>query len=552
MNRKTIFQYALEQGNSFIEKQNMDIQNYASVQKQTLQNILLENSMSEYGKLYDFSSIKDTLDYATQVPISTYRVYRPYIQRMIDTGEQNVLFSETLSCWATTSATSGNIKYIPQTQKMSSFYIQNYVLRGLALANKEYKRKTGLDLENGYVLMLMGNPLRQVGTKNIPVTSIGSTCIISTESNLQKVCIPPLDTLTKDRSFTTDIRYLYLRYGLVKKEVVYICSIYDDYFLGVIRYLEKNWEMLCEEIETGKHQFGQEVESSLLESNPERAKELRKILKNGIQKDTLSLIWPNLQVVSAASKIGTFVNNSGIQQYLSNIAYDASPYGATESMMGIAPEFNDTRIQLLPNVCYYEFIPEKETELENPTTLTMEELVDGQVYEIVITTQAGLYRYRIGDLLRVVGRKYNCPLFRFEGRKGIGIDLASEKSPESVLRNALIVAAVKSRLSLSAYSMYGTGERYDNNGSSTLHYVVQFETKKELSETELSSFAQEIDHQISSIIKSYESARNSGLIQPLQVQQLPKGTFEKYESIARANSINPQQYKRPFIMKIEE
>ncbi|MDO4467549.1 MAG: GH3 auxin-responsive promoter family protein [Bacillota bacterium] len=349
------------------------------------------------------------------------------------------------------------------------------------------------------------------------------------------------------------MRYLYLRFALVCEDIVHAVSMYDDYILGVVRYLEQNWQMLCDEIEQGTYQFTpiDASDSEWLAPNPKRAQVLREILKDGLKPDSIHRIWPLLQLVSGASKIGTFVQYENLEHYLEGIERDNSPYGATEAMMGIAPGINDKRIVLLPHICFFEFIPLSQVDEEHPQTLTMSELSDGETYELVITTQAGLYRYRIGDLLKVVGRKEGCPLFQFEGRKGIGIDLTSEKSPESALRNALIVAALRSKVSLKASCMYGEGERFREDGTSTLRYVVQFEAKKELSEEELEDFAKEIDKQICNVIKTYAEVRKNNVIQPLKVEQVPIGSFSTFEEKARKMSSNPLQYKRPFIMKLE-
>lgn len=552
---------SVQTGYISLEKLNKAETDYVDLQNQTLMEILRNNSATKYGLKYHFSDIQDQDQYKEMLPLTTYRVYKPYVQQLFE-GKRNLLCSEELTGFAATSATSGSKKYIPQNRSVKNLFQIDYGLRAFALADQESLRVLGQPLGDGYALMLIGNPVEfaddPTSSKKLAISSIGASCLQFFDDNVKDILIPPVKLLTELASSVEDINYLYLRFALPCRDILYASSIYDDYVMGILRYLEKNWCLLCREIEEGTHRFGNlnlDLEgiaeyTSFLQADPDRSKELREIMKDGLKEDTLHRIWPKLMVFSAAAKRGTFVEDTGLTKYLNGIAYDNSPYGATESLFGVAAGLNDPRIQLIPDACYFEFIPYKETTEENPRTLRMEEVKDGEVYELVITTRAGLYRYRIGDLLKVTGRRGDCPLFTFQGRRGIGIDLASEKAPEEALHNALTVAAVKCRISVNACCMYGEGSRFNGDTGSSLRYVVQFETKKEMDASEKEAFAREIDRQIGSIVKSYAAARKSGLLLPLIIQQLPSGSFNAYEDRMRAMSPNPSQYKRPFIMKL--
>lgn len=552
---------SVKTGYTVLEKLNKAEKDYADFQQNTLLEILKANSSTEYGLKYRFSDIENPNHYREMVPLTTYRVYKPYVQQLLE-GKQNLLCSERLTGFASTSATSGNQKYIPQNLSVKNLYQVDYAFRAFALADQQSLQLRGEHLGDGYALILIGSPVQfleeQQSASKLALSSIGATSLQFVDEGVKNFLIPPVKLLTELASTVENMNYLYLRFSLACRDILYAASIYDDYCLGLFRYLEKNWSLLCDEIEEGTHRFGNldlEMEGiaeykSFLQADPDRAEELRDILKDGLQEDTLHRIWPKLTVFSAAAKKGTFVEDTGLTKYLKDIAYDNSPYGATESLFGVAAGLNDPRIQLIPDACYFEFIPYEKAAKENPATLRMDQVVDGEVYELVVTTRAGLYRYRIGDLLKVTGRKGDCPLFTFQGRRGIGIDLASEKAPEEALRNALTVAAVKCRVSINACCMYGEGNRFNDDTGSSLRYVVQFETKKELTDSEKEAFAREIDHQIGNIVKSYQAARQSGLLLPLRIQQLPSGSFQSYEDKMRALSLNPSQYKRPFIMKL--
>ena len=62
-------------------------------------------------------------------------------------------------------------------------------------------------------------------------------------------------------------------------------------------------------------------------------------------------------------------------------------------------------------MCLYQF-----SEEENPKTLFIDEIEVGKRYEIVITTVSGFYRYRMGDVIEVVGFHENCPVIQVKYR----------------------------------------------------------------------------------------------------------------------------------------
>ena len=85
---------------------------------------------------------------------------------------------------------------------------------------------------------------------------------------------------------------------------------------------------------------------------------------------------------------------------------------------------------------HFEFLPVSELDAPRPRCVHMSELRDGESYEIVISNHAGLYRYRLGDVVRIVGFEGKTPVFEFEYRRGNVLDLVGEKTTEQHLRNA--------------------------------------------------------------------------------------------------------------------
>ena len=66
-----------------------------------------------------------------------------------------------------------------------------------------------------------------------------------------------------------------------------------------------------------------------------------------------------------------------------------------------------------------------------------EEVAVGGLYELVVTTLSGLYRYRIGDVVRVVRFHSSCPVIEFRYRQGQILNMRSEKTTETMMYEAL-------------------------------------------------------------------------------------------------------------------
>jgi len=86
---------------------------------------------------------------------------------------------------------------------------------------------------------------------------------------------------------------------------------------------------------------------------------------------------------------------------------------------------------------FYEFIPEEEMEKENPKTVLAGEVEAGKQYGIVITTSSGLYRYNIGDVVRVEGFWEHAPVVTFLNKGQHTSSLTGEKLTERQVVEAL-------------------------------------------------------------------------------------------------------------------
>ena len=111
-------------------------------------------------------------------------------------------------------------------------------------------------------------------------------------------------------------------------------------------------------------------------------------------------------------------------------------------------------MQLLTDSCFYEFIPADEAGDENCRVLTLDQLEEGEKYEVLITTRAGLYRYHLKDVIEVRGFRGRCPLISFVYRKGQMFNIAGEKFSEEDARNTVEMLEKQHGITLDHWLFY--------------------------------------------------------------------------------------------------
>jgi hypothetical protein len=161
-----------------------------------------------------------------------------------------------------------------------------------------------------------------------------------------------------------------------------------------------------------------------------RVAQVSRILRSNVSMPAkLSQLWPQLELIScwADAAAGTYIN--GIRQYFPKVTIQPKGLMSTEACVSF-PLVGHGGAALSLRSHFFEFIPEHDSPNMESTRLA-HQLDVGQVYEVVVTTGGGLYRYQTRDVVEVVGHLNECPLLRFAGRADRISDLVGEKLSES-------------------------------------------------------------------------------------------------------------------------
>ena len=108
--------------------------NYLS--RELLMRTVRDNQDTEYGKLYHFDQIRSIDDYKRLVPFSTYDDYAPFIERMVNKGEKNLITTYPIVQYAETSGSIGVPKKIPVSKQTMEIYTKYTITRVTALADR--------------------------------------------------------------------------------------------------------------------------------------------------------------------------------------------------------------------------------------------------------------------------------------------------------------------------------------------------------------------------------------------------------------------------------
>ena len=505
-------------GHMDVKAMHRNARNGKKVNEKLLFKILRKSENSVYGKEYDFKNIKTIEDYRKKVPLTYYKDYEPYIERMIN-NEENVLVSARIEGYAQSSGSVGKRKFIPLTADDIRIYTKYTVTRMLALADTYHKKHNGRGLKPDRGMY--------TGPAYNDYLPNGLIC-----SNVPDVAgrklgfmYPYFINVPFKRLFSINeinYRYINLRLSLENKNTMFLFSVFFKDVCDYLRYLENNWEVLVDDIEKGKisdlAKASEETKAELLKvirPMPERAAELRKEFEKGFDETIISRIWPNMSVFSGIGT-STFTPFSKLaRKTMAGIPFDFGIYGASEGLFAACDELESAKQLLLTDSCYYEFIPIDDED----KIYSINELEIGKEYEIVITNQAGLYRYRCGDIIKVVDYLSECPYIQFSRRYGQLLNVTGEKTTEEH-----VAAAVK------AISQAANCEVTDwvvcvDMDANPFRYILLIENKEG---KDLSQYDEYADQALNKINARYEYFVKLGKIGKVTIRNLKNGTNKSW------------------------
>jgi hypothetical protein len=354
--------------------------------------------------------------------------------------------------------------------------------------------------------------------------------------------------------------YLHALFALRAPDLGCIEAIYCSHIVSWMGLIERRREELVRDIADGGLSGSLALApderatlTALLPPAPDRARQVARELE-GVPEGRMTRLWPHLRVLSSVVSGAFAVSVPRLRELAGpGPSLYTTCFGATEGMVGInlwgdAPE----RYALALGAVHFEFLPVRELDSARPRAVGIGELEEGQRYEIVITNHAGLYRYRLGDVVRIAGFEGRTPVFEFDHRRGNVVDLVGEKTTEQHFRSAFAQLA---REQLGGEAGLTDFTVWPDIATLPYRYVAYAEVADAAPPSSASRLANRLEALLAVENPSYATlGRVNGRLDPVDLRIVRPGTFEQLVALQRdaVEGVNANQVKVPKLLRSPE
>lgn len=500
-----------------------------------LLNILQSNASTEFGQLHNFASITSVEQYKNSMPITGYDNYDPYIKRMIQKQQDNLLTSYPILHYMESSGTQGTAKYLPLSNPSKEIIH--------TLSKQLFSRIYDLMGDNWtyHKLLLLIVPADKTLNEYADRNSLSTELFIGIfEENMSDFVVSPMLAYEKGR--TVDTQYLHAMFALLDENMCSIFSPFMSFILEFIHYVNINKEMLIQNIEMGiiddSINISKEDRATLLSTikpNKERAAQIREIFE-AYPTSWPKKVWPNLELILSTGS-GSFLEcTEVVRTYVGNeVNILGLGFGASECVFSMPVELNQNDAVLLPHTGFFEFLPLGENDYTK--TLTLDEIEVGKDYEILVTTISGLYRYQMRDAVTVTGTYLNTPKIQFSHRIDQTVNIFGEKTSELVLRKIVYDMASENGLSIHNFSVY------PDTTSAPMRYVFFIEFTDDVLNISAEQMQESMEKKLRGVNFLYDLFASSGKLAPLEIHILQKNSYINYKQHLLNEGKNISQIK---------
>ena len=378
-----------------------------------LYHILSQNSKTEIGLKHRFDRIRSYEAFKRAVPLSEYSFYAPLVQLTTRIGETNIFSAEPPLGYSLTSGTTGPSKLVPYSVRHLGAYMS--AMRDvLASGEPTFALLESLPNDMEYV---DGGKLDSIVGATLSAIRLELVECSYAKRFKHGAVTSPIELLFPDE--VIDPRYPRLLFALLDRDVSQIVAPFTWTLLDTMQFLEKHRDQLADDIEHGeityKRDLPEDIRAQLqgkLSANPERADELRAAFADGFE-GIIRRIWPQCRRIVAAGTGAFSLYTRKLAFYSGDIALNNGYYAASEAMVGRAMGEGSDEYALLTDNAFFEFL---QPGADEPVMAA--DVVPGCSYEVVLTNAAGLYRYRLGDVVRIERFENGVPIFTYAYRLG--------------------------------------------------------------------------------------------------------------------------------------
>jgi hypothetical protein len=455
------------------------MENALSDQESIFKMLMAEGKKTVFGKEHGLGEIKTYEDFKKAVPVRDYEMIKPFIEQ-IKEGKHNILWKGKPIYFAKTSGTTSGVKYIPITKDSIPNHI-NSARNALAC----YMSESGnYSFPSGKLIFLSGSPVLE-RVADIPTGRLSGIVNHHVPQYLRTNQLPSYETnCIEDWETKLD------------KIVAETMQQNMTLISGIPPWMQMYFDCLTEK--SGK---------------------------------TVGELFPNFNVLVHGG-----VNFEPYKQRLfDSIGRKVDTIETFPASEGFFAFQDSQKAEgLLLNTdsgIFFEFVPANEILNENPTRLQLSEIETGVNYALIISSNAGLWAYNIGDTVRFVSKQpYRLVV---TGRIKQFISAFGEHVIAEEVEAAITEAARQKGVHIAEFSV--APYIAATEGQSFHEWWVEFEALPE----DMGGFAEEIDHLLRQKNVYYDDLIRGNILKKLQIVPVRPGGFVDYlKSIGKLGGQN--------------
>jgi len=439
-----------------------------NTQQKVFKKLITRAKHTSFGKDHNFSSINSYEDFKKHVPVRDYEALKPYVDKIIE-GKTDVLWKGKPLYFAKTSGTTSGAKYIPITKASMPYHIK--AARNALLM---YIAETGnADFVNGKLIFLQGSPIIDENN-DIKTGRLSGIVAHYVPKYLQKNRMPSWETNCIDDWET-------------KVDAIVDETLKEDMTLisGIPSWVQMYFEKLTSK--TGK---------------------------------TINEIFPNFNLfVYGGVNYEPYRNR--FEKLIGKKVDSIELFPASEGFFAFQDKQDEIGMLLLLNSgIFYEFIPADEFFNENPRRLTVANVEIGVNYVLIISTNAGLWAYNIGDTVEFTSLKPHRVIVT--GRIKHFISAFGEHVIAKEVEQALKETIEKNNIMINEFTV--APQSNPEKGLPYHEWFIEFETPQ----NKIAGLAIEIDNSMQRQNSYYLDLIKGKILKPLVVTVVKKGGFQNY------------------------
>lgn len=439
-------------------------------QNRTLKYLISKAQNTTFGRDHSFNEIRDHRTYTAAVPITDYEGHRPYVDQIL-AGKSNVLWPGMPKYFAKTSGTTSGVKYIPISKESMPYHIQgarNATLNMLYKINKP-------EVLTGKLIFVSGSPVLQSSESGVPLGRLSGIVNHEIPTWLQGNQMPSYETNCID---DWEVKVDKIARETVDKKMTLIG--------GIPPWVQMYYERL--------------------------------LALSG--KDTIAELFPDFGLFVYGG-VNYDPYKETLNQLVGKSVTSLETYPASEGFIAFQDEPDNPGLLLNTNGgIFFEFVELSKIFDESPERLTLRDVELGTDYAIIMTTNAGLWSYNIGDTVRFVSKDpYRLVV---SGRIKHYISAFGEHVIGKEVEQAIV--SIVSRHGASVTEFTVAPQVNPNSGLPYHEWFVEWDVEPK----DIQAFGLELDLAMQEQNIYYKDLIKDKVLRPLVLTSVERGGFRKY------------------------